>query len=228
MPEVKNRRPIYMSWKALMNSDLNPQQEDGFWQAKGQFPSQNRSPAESDAAGTMWTMYVIASMDDLDEPNKERFSKALDWLRQQREGESNEWFVARLLVAHQLGDGSAVKTMTKKLVSEQHADGGWSWLQEDVSNAYSTGQTLYALASAGLAADSGVVGKGVDFLLNTQREDGSWFVDSELTSDRSSASKDYVYTYWGSAWAVIGLAHSLPGSSSASLQDAASDRSYPN
>ena len=73
-----------------------------------------------------------------------------------------------------------------------------------------TGQAVYALAIAG---DPDTTGKslqrGVDYLLTTQRADGTWVTASELISTEPSPGKDYVYTFWGTSWASIGLARTL-------------------
>ena len=44
------------------------------------------------------------------------------------------------------------------------------------SDAWATGQALYALAHLGRAADREAILGGQAFLIKTQRDDGSWFV----------------------------------------------------
>ena len=57
------------------------------------------------------------------------------------------------------------------------ADGGWGQIPTIASDAYATGQALTAVAEAGsLAVTDPVYRQGVQFLLNTQLEDGSWYV----------------------------------------------------
>ncbi len=197
------------AWNALLQSDLNPQKPAGHWQAKGQFPQQNRDVAESDAIATMWTMLAIASFAAIDESDQARLDLAMSWVEANDYGESNEWLLTRLLLDHEFDAPGGSKARVQELLRLQNADGGWSWLPGDESNAYSTGQSLYALSRTGLAPDHTVVQKAVDYLLRAQRADGTWFVDSELTSATGSEAKDYVYTYWGTAWAVIGLARTL-------------------
>jgi ankyrin repeat protein len=76
--------------------------------------------------------------------------------------------------------GAAKDTIQKagrSLVAEQRADGGWSQIPTLTSDAYATGQALVALAeSRVLATTDPAYKRGVQFLLNTQFEDGSWFV----------------------------------------------------
>jgi hypothetical protein len=42
------------------------------------------------------------------------------------------------------------------------------------SDAWATGQALYALAHAGVKSDEPVIGRAHAFLIKTQRADGSW------------------------------------------------------
>jgi len=63
---------------------------------------------------------------------------------------------------------------------------------------------------AGIPHNDSHIQNAVNYLLKTQKADGTWFVDSNLTSREGSDDKDYVYTYWGTAWAAIGLLRSLP------------------
>ncbi len=127
-------------------------------------------------------------------------------------GESNEWLLTRMLVEHKLEGPNLAHKLLEQLLKQQNRDGGWSWLPKDNSNAFSTGQTLYALNLVGVPHNDSHIQKAVNYLLKTQKADGTWFVDSNLTSREGSDGKDYVYTYWGTAWAAIGLARSLPKS----------------
>jgi ankyrin repeat protein len=64
------------------------------------------------------------------------------------------------------------------LRATQQPDGGWSQLASLQSDAYATGQALYALnVAGGLAVSDPVYRQGVQFLLRTQEEDGTWFVN---------------------------------------------------
>lgn len=59
-------------------------------------------------------------------------------------------------------------------VQRQH--GGWGQWPTMAVDAYATGQALYALHAANMAATEPAYRKGADYLLRTQLEDGTWFV----------------------------------------------------
>src|SRR5262249_19841047 len=64
----------------------------------------------------------------------------------------------------------------RALVALQHADGGWAQMVSMASDAYASGQALYALHAANMSASDPVYRKGADYLLRTQLDDGTWFV----------------------------------------------------
>ena len=82
-----------------------------------------------------------------------------------------------------LGWAAAQKAVIQKaaraLTAEQRSDGGWSQLPTTESDAYATGQALVALKQSGAVDVSDAAYKrGVQFLLNSQLADGSWYVKS--------------------------------------------------
>jgi len=69
--------------------------------------------------------------------------------------------------------------LAKAILASQRSDGGWPQRLELQSDAYATGQTLYALsASDVLSPREPAYQKGVKYLLATQHADGSWYVRS--------------------------------------------------
>ena len=209
---------IEADWDGMVDGLLASQEAAGQWRARGQFPTQLRSESESDAVATMWALLALDSMGDLGDRDADARLRALSWLRQSVGGVSSEWLAMRLLIAVRFGDESAAADLLERLIASQRADGGWGWLLEsegqestEQSNAYSTGVALYSLRRGGLPGARPVVEAARDYLLETRRDDGIWEVASRLTSAEPSAAKDYVYEYWGTAWAVIGLSEMLGG-----------------
>jgi len=100
--------------------------------------------------------------------------------------------------------GAAAWAFVDKLASEQQADGGWKEASAmDGSNAFATGQVLYAYQQAGVSVMSPTFRRGVDYLLKTQvndssRDDGIWRAIKTQSSDKTDLAP--------TMWAVIGLA----------------------
>ena len=64
----------------------------------------------------------------------------------------------------------------RDLLAVQRSDGGWSDLASMESGAYTTGLAMIALESSGLPVSDPAYQRGVQYLLSTQLEDGSWHV----------------------------------------------------
>jgi len=89
-----------------------------------------------------------------------------------------------------------------------------------MSDAHGTGQALLALqSSASDHATAQAIARAQQWLVKTQREDGSWPSDFTRISktDRSAPEKaksfknaTMIYTYFASGWATIGLLQSVP------------------
>lgn len=210
--------------EALRSRLLDLQNAAGDWSAKGQFPSQRRPIEESDAIATIYALLALKEVDAVGdsastatapgEALAANLSKALDWIDQQPAGESTEWLAWRLVLASSFDTEDQVSALRQQLVERQNEDGGWGWEAESESDAFSTGQALYALAtvtargSDGRGAADAVEGAR-RFLVEDQGEDGTWQTASSVVSDEPSAEKDVIYHYWGTAWATLGLARSL-------------------
>jgi hypothetical protein len=98
------------------------------------------------------------------------------------------------------------------------------------SDAYATGQALYALHSAGgLPVTATAYRKGLQYLLKTQLEDGTWFVRSRAFGFQPyfdtgfPHGTDQFISAAATSWAAIALSYSLeipkqPGTAIASLR----------
>jgi hypothetical protein len=80
------------------------------------------------------------------------------------------------------------------------------------SDAYATGEALLALQHAGVGMDTPAFRRGVEFLLRTQLEDGSWYVKSRAEPIQAYFESGFPHRtdQWISAaatgWATIALA----------------------
>ena len=92
------------------------------------------------------------------------------------------------------------------LAARQQKDGGWKEVAAmDGSNAFATGQALYAFKRAGVSVGGEMFRRGVDYLLKSQVNDGTQSRGSwKVVHSQSHRPSDIAPTMW----AVIGLAGS--------------------
>lgn len=108
---------------------------------------------------------------------------------------------------------SDVASAAKELLDEQRPDGGWSQLAKLASDPYATATALAALADAGeLSPKSKQYRHGVEYLLRTQRDDGTWLVATRAPPIQPyfeagyPHGKDQFISSSAASWAVIALA----------------------
>ena len=110
-----------------------------------------------------------------------------------------------------------LKRAAQEIVAAQQPDGGWQQRDGLASDAYATGESMYALAKAGgLAPSDPAYQKGVRFLLTTQRaSDGSWRVESRTPKFQAYFQSGFPYagnqwiSQWATGWATMALAQAL-------------------
>jgi ankyrin repeat protein len=108
--------------------------------------------------------------------------------------------------------------LAKPLLQRQRPDGGWAQLPMLDSDAYATGEVLYALAQAVKApATDPAWQRGLRFLLERQEDDGTWHVARRTFPFQPTMDSGFPHQRdsWISAaatsWAVLALTWSLPG-----------------
>jgi hypothetical protein len=181
---------------------LKNQQADGSWKPGGQLPLGKRPARETVEVTTQWTLLALASCD---EPvPDEVIRRAEVYLVAAAPGVSTEWHALRLLRRPEDGD------LHEALLKWQTPEGGWGWRVDEPADAFGTGLAMYALARAGGTLADPALARALAFLQATQASDGSWPVPSTRARDKNKINK--TATYWGTAWAVIGLLEAgMPG-----------------
>ena len=147
-----------------------------------------------------------------------RVERARQWLWNAKP-ENNEGRVYQILGLAWAGEPARkLQPLAKALLAEQGNDGGWSQLPGTKSDAYATGQALYALrAGAGKGTADPAIERGLRFLLVNQLEDGTWHVRRRAFPFQPTMDSGFPHgrDSWISAaatsWAVLAL--SLPENS---------------
>jgi ankyrin repeat protein len=146
---------------------------------------------------------------------EERIARAADWLKKAspRTTEDRTMQLLGICWANQKPPAERVR----QLIALQRPNGGWGQTENLASDAYATGEALYALHEAGMTATHEVYRHGVEFLLRTQMEDGSWLVKTRAAAFQPYFESGFPHGHdqWisqsGTAWAVMALSYaSLP------------------
>jgi ankyrin repeat protein len=122
--------------------------------------------------------------------------RAVRWL-ETAEPASTEDHVFRIL-GLQWGGGKnkTIRKTASQLLELQRSDGGWGQIPALASDAYATGQALFALRQSGvLAPGDAAYQSGVRFLVNSQLEDGSWLVRTRSPSFQPYFDSDFPHGY---------------------------------
>jgi Squalene-hopene cyclase C-terminal domain len=189
--------------------------------ADGHFRSlgPNRPPLEySDVTATalaIRAMQLYMPPGRKDEAH-ERIRRARGWLLSVASDATEERTFQLQGLGWAQADRKDIARYVAVLMAEQRPDGGWAQLPGLESDAYATGQALVALHQAGgLSATSPAYRKGVQFLLNSQFQDGSWLVKTRAIPIQPyfesgfPHGKDQFISAAGTAWATSALILSL-------------------
>jgi hypothetical protein len=147
--------------------------------------------------------------------------KTRKWLENSHPDQQQE-IAFQLLGLHWCGSSPEQKQKTAALLlSMQNADGGWSQVPTLASDAYATGETLYALYESGmLRPEDPAYQKGISYLLATQDSDGAWVVATRsfpihpfFTTDFPPYDENQYISAAASNWSVMALLNALPNHS---------------
>ena len=193
---------------------VKKQQPDGSWEF---FATLRRPPInESQTTDAAWIIMALGGETGPDAPEsrREAMSKAIAWLDAAKRSDIHQDKVLKVLMgARSARPRETIQTTIDELLAMQRADGGWSQTVPELrSDAFATGQTLYALSLAGYTAERPEIKRGIDFLVATQKPDGSWPMISRSTPDGSPGSSKLLtpITCAASSWATLGLARLAP------------------
>ncbi|MBI3667584.1 MAG: ankyrin repeat domain-containing protein [Acidobacteria bacterium] len=197
----------------------NWQRADGHWKTIDLRPPQSHSVFTATAIAMRAVQLYMP--EGLKAERDERVKRAKQWLLSTAPRTTEER-TSRLLGLAWAGDSEPdLRKAAENLLAQQRPDGGWAPLPSRSSDAYATGEVLVALARAGgIPTAHPAWQRGLRYLLGTQKEDGSWLVQTRLVSP-APVSPPYFESGFpyghsqfisaaGTSWAVMALLLALP------------------
>jgi ankyrin repeat protein len=207
-------------------------QRDGHWVTSDFRPPHSSSPFTATATAVAALRYYMP--DELSKERDAALLSARQWLIATRP-DSIEDASFRLMGLAWTGADAArseILQATHALLAMQKSDGGWPQLSGYESDAYSTGEAVYALNEAGFPTTDKAWQKGIQFLRSSQSKDGTWHVRSRMLSPADISppyfstgfpyGKDEYLSYAGSCWAVMALLSAFPETPLQKLETVAS------
>jgi hypothetical protein len=202
--------------KQIAGHLLRHQEADGSW-AWSSAPPKNRPPPffESDEVATLLAYMALGPHVPADPGKKSEArdgrGRASAWLGKVKASDTTQAAALQLLVKVRAGGPAKdLGPEIDRFLCLQNKDGGWGQLHDRPSDAYATGQALYVLSLAGVRSDRREVARAAAFLVASQKQDGSWPMTPRAHPGATPANNTVPITYFGSAWATLGLMRSGP------------------
>jgi hypothetical protein len=195
--------------KLLLETVKEDQTESGAWSAWPETRPPIFGPSD-EIVTTMATLSLLPAAAAGDEAAMAARDKGVAWLTSTKSDDDPQSLAMRLVLWRRLErPAKEWQPLVDRIRERQDDDGGWRQAADMASDAWATGQALYALAHAGLDSRDPAVQRGQDFLVRTQGEDGSWPMTSRPSKPGVAGASNLVpITGAGTAWGVIGLARS--------------------
>jgi len=200
--------------EAFVRYLVNAQSTDGSWHWTDLRPplEGGRFPA------TAWAVRAIQlyPLPDSRQETRACLSKARRWLWKSEPKTFGDQ-VSQLIGLAWAGESPRkLGSLGAAIIGKQGRDGGWAQLADLESDAWATGEALFALHEAGLVSPvDPTYARGVQFLLRTQYEDGSWWVHSRTWPFQPHFDSGFPHgnDQWisagGTAWATMALLQTM-------------------
>ncbi|RPI54022.1 MAG: hypothetical protein EHM55_12070, partial [Acidobacteria bacterium] len=160
------------AWARYVKNNQSP---DGRWQCMTLRPPLESSDFQVTAASirSVRTYGPESQRADYDKA----VERAVRWLEKAQPSSTEDHAFKILGLIWGGGSQAAIRKTAQELLTLQQSDGGWGQRSSLASDAYATGQALVALReSRALAVSHSAYRRGIQFLLDSQLEDGSWYV----------------------------------------------------
>ena len=201
--------------EAFVRYLVNGQNPDGSWHW-----TDLRPPLEGGRfAATAWAarslqLYPLPHSDD---ETRACLSRARRWLRDSEPVTFSDRAMQLMGLAWSGERPWRLRKLVDSIIEKQAPDGGWAQVAGIDSDAWATGEALFALRESGrVAVTDAAYTRGVQFLLRTQYEDGSWWVHSRTWPFQPHFDSGFPHgnDQWisagGTAWAAMALLQTMP------------------
>lgn len=184
------------------------------WQRDGHWVTSDFRPPHSSSVFTATATAVRAI--SLYMPDKTSIFRARQWLIRTRPASTEDAAFRLLGLVWASATANEIDAARRDLLAMRKPTGGWPELPGYQPDAYSTGESLFALHESGVK----ITGADLRFLISTQAADGTWRVRTRMVSPADISpeyfptgfpyEKDEFLSYAGSAWATMALLTALP------------------
>jgi predicted GH43/DUF377 family glycosyl hydrolase len=146
-----------------------------------------------------------------------RVQKVRPWVMKSKPRDTEDRVSRLWSLKHLQCDATALEDAVDDLLDQQQPDGGWAQTAALTCDAYATGSALLALHQAGgLPVTDDAYQRGLNFLVQAQRADGSWYVKSRSKPFQKyfetgfPHGKDQFISIAASCWATTAMLQALP------------------
>jgi ankyrin repeat protein len=199
---------------------LNAQRPDGSWNLPVGHAGGGIRPPLGSIGAVVLTALSVRGLSVYVPPGRQaeketRLARAREFLRKAEPADTQDESFKLLGLVWSKAPAAEITAAAKRVLGLQRADGGWAELPTMASDAYATGQALYALRVAGVSSQSDASRKAATYLLRTQLEDGTWFVRSRgfgfqpYFETGFPHGRDQFISAAATSWAAIALAYTL-------------------
>lgn len=193
---------------------ISTQRSDGSWVFL------DTRPPQADNSPIPFTAMAIRGLAVYGPPglraaNEASRARALTFLRRAGPGSTQDEAFKLLGLIWARASDREVESQAQRLLALQRDDGGWGQLSTMASDAYATGQALYALSTSNATRAERAHQRGIAYLLRSQLEDGTWLVRSRAFGFQPYFESgfphgvDQFISASATAWAAIALAMTL-------------------
>lgn len=152
------------------------QSPDGSWKVTDVRPPLSGNPI-------LFTALAIRALEAYAPPalradTHRRIDAARAFLLQSQPRDSQDEAMKLIGLVWAKAPATAIAAQARRVQALQRTNGGWGQTPLMPPDAYATGQSLFALRLSGMSTRAATYQQGVQYLLTTQRQDGSWFVQS--------------------------------------------------